>query len=108
MDLEKFYDNTDFGNRPDGTKKGKGYFGLLKRPDGNVSTELSIGVDFGKGETEIPLLVPTLNKKQIDLLLNLPDGEQPPKEIVDLAVEHAKKRLKEGKSPFADESESPK
>ncbi|HEY0842471.1 hypothetical protein [Methylotenera sp.] len=108
MELEKFYENTNFGNRVDGTKKGKGFLGVLKRPDGNISTEISIGVDFGKGETEIPLLVPTLSKKQIDVLLSLPDGEAPPDDIIDVAVNHAKKRLKDGKSPFADESESPK
>lgn len=108
MDLSKFYDNTDFGNRVDGTKKGKGFLGILKRPDGNVSTEISVGVDFGKGEMEIPLLVPTLSKKQIDKLLSMPEGEKPPQDIVDAAVNHAKKRLQEGKSPFADDSEAPK
>jgi hypothetical protein len=34
----------DYGNRPDGSAKGGGYFGELKRPDGGVSTEISVGV----------------------------------------------------------------
>jgi len=36
----------DYGNRPDGSKKGRGYFGEIKRPDGAVSTELSVSVEF--------------------------------------------------------------
>ena len=60
---------SDYGKRTDGTKKGPGYFGELKRPDGSVSTEISVGVGFDDGEHEIPTLVPTL-----------PHGDQPPAE----------------------------
>ena len=87
-----------YGRRLDGTSKGEGYFGPLKRPDGGISTELSIGVDFDGQETEIPLLIPTLTQPEIDLLLS---GEKPTSEIVDKAVSHARMRLKQGKSPFA-------
>jgi hypothetical protein len=89
----------EYGNRVDGTKKGVGYLGELKRPDGKVSTEISVGVDFGNGETEIPLLVPTLSKDEIDHLLA---GKKETPEILDKAVKHAIDRLKSGKSPFAD------
>ena len=100
----------EFGLRPDGTKKGLGYFGVLKRPDGKVSTELSIGVEFDGKETEIPSLVPTLNKDEINYLLTSklePSMWKTPtgKVIVGKAVEHAKKRIAEGKSPFAEEGE---
>lgn len=103
MTPEQMYDNTQFGKRRDGTNKGKGFLGLLKRPDGAVSTEISIGVDFGEGEMEIPTLVPGLTKKEIEHLLN--DGPPTPA-IVKKAVEHAKQRRKEGKPVFADDAEA--
>jgi hypothetical protein len=86
-----------YGIRNDGTFKGPGFMGELKTPKGDVATELSIGVELEGQEVEIPLLVPTLSKKQVDHLLN--DGKAT-KDIVDKAVDHAKKRMKQGKSPF--------
>jgi hypothetical protein len=91
-----------YGNRSDGTPKGKGFLGELKRPDGKVSTELSIGVNFDGKETEIPSLVPTLTKPEIDHLLN---GGQPTKQIIDKAVEHARSRMSQGKSPFKEQAD---
>ncbi len=88
--------------RVDGTNKGLGFLGPLKRPDGKISTELSIGVEFNGRETEIPSLVPTLTKGEIEHLLG---GGKPTDGIVDKAVAHAKKRFKEGKSPFAQKGE---
>jgi hypothetical protein len=72
--------------------------GTLQRPDGNVSTELSITVTVDGEEMLIPSLVPTLTQKEKDYLLS---GKKPTKAIVDKAVAHAMKRKKEGKSPFA-------
>lgn len=86
-----------FGQRNDGTFKGPGFLGELKRPDGDVSTELSIGVQIKGKEVEIPALVPTLSKEQIDHLL---DGGEPTDSIVKKAIEHAKTRIDSGKSPF--------
>jgi hypothetical protein len=100
----------DYGNRPDGAPKGKGFFGELKRPDGNVSTEISVGVGINGKEMEIPLIVPSLNKKELDYLLKT-DVESKsffqnmPPSIMDKAYEHATPRLKIVKSPFADGSE---
>ncbi len=91
-----------YGKREDGTDKGMGFFGELKRPDGNVSTELSIGVELGGKETQIPLLVPTLSDDEIKSLLN---GGKPTKEIVDKAAQYAIMRMKQGKKPFAQEGE---
>ena len=85
--------------RIDGTPKGKGWLGVLKRPDGKVSTELSIGVNIGGKETLIPSLVPGLTKQEIDYLLN--DGK-PNKSIIDKAANHAIKRMQQGLSPFKD------
>ena len=91
--------------REDGTPKGKGYFGELARPDGKVSTELSIGVNLNDKETQIPALVPTLTKKEIDYLTG--GGEVTP-EIKQKAVDFATQRISQGKSPFAHPDEEGK
>lgn len=88
----------EYGARPDGTPKGKGYFGPLKGLSGNVSTELSIGVNFDGKENLIPSIVPTLSKSELQHLL---DGKEPTRKIVDKAVEFARRRAKEGKPFFA-------
>ena len=36
----------NYGDRVDGAKKGEGFFGKINRPDGKVSTELSVGFDI--------------------------------------------------------------
>jgi hypothetical protein len=46
--------------RADGTKKGTGFLGPLKRPDGMTMTEYSVGVNIDGKDVEIPTLVPTL------------------------------------------------
>lgn len=95
-----------YGQRPDGSHKGPGFLGELKRPDGGISTELSVGVNIDGKERDIPLIVPTLSKKQLDALLSVPDGVAPWDAIKDYnaieqkAIEHAQQRIQEGKSPF--------
>jgi hypothetical protein len=91
-----------YGKRADGSEKGTGFLGELKRPDGGVSTELSIGVEFDGKEQEIPMLVPSLSKKEVDHLLK---GGEPTDSIVDKAVAHARERKKQGKSPFKQKGE---
>ena len=83
-------------------EKGLGYFGELQRPGGGISTELSIGVEINGKEIEIPSLVPTLTEKEKNYLLG---GGKVTKEIVNKAVIHAKKRIAEGKDPFAQTGE---
>lgn len=100
----------DYGNRADGTKKGTGFFGEIKRPDGSVMTEISIGVGLNGKETEIPLIVPTLTKSEMDYLLRSDTRsktfmDRMPPSIIDKAVDHAAGRIKQGRSPFADEGE---
>lgn len=85
--------------RADGSKKGQGFLGPLKFHDGRTSTELSIGVNIGGRDVEIPALVPTLSKEQIDHLLA---GNAPTDGIAEKAIEHAKMRVGQGLSPFAD------
>jgi hypothetical protein len=96
-------DPKTFGQRPDGSQKGSGYFGVLKRPDGGVSTEISIGVGLNGKETDIPLIVPTLTKQELNMLLKMPLGKgfNPPESIIKKAVDHAQNRIQAGKSPFA-------
>lgn len=83
-------------------EKGLGYFGELKRPDGKISTELSIGVNMDGRETEIPSLVPTLTKTERDYLLG---GNKPTEQIISKSIQHAKRRIAEGKNPFAQKGE---
>lgn len=88
-----------YGSRPDGTPKGAGYFGEIPHPKkpGVFSTELSIGVNLDGEETQIPLLVPTLSRQEINAVVSGKDTES----IVKKAVEHARTRLQQGKSPYA-------
>jgi len=94
----------DYGTRPDGSTKGKGFLGELKRPDGNVSTEISIGVPINGKETDIPLLVPTLTKEEVTTLLSIPLDENfnknLPNNIKQKAIQFATNRVSEGSSPF--------
>lgn len=96
-----------YGKRNDGTEKGSGYFGELKMKDGSgdVATEISVGVEIDGEEREIPSLVPGLTKSEKDYLLKGGDPRKN-KSIMQKAVDHAKKRIADGKSPFASEKES--
>jgi hypothetical protein len=90
--------------RPDGSQKG--FFGLLKRPDGKVSTEISIGLDVGGKEINVPLLVPSLTFEELNYLLQSNTDSKDflknlPPSIMEKAYNHAQERIKAGISPFA-------
>lgn len=89
-----------YGLRNDGTQQGSGYFGELQMQDGsgNVATELSIGVEMDGREVEIPTIVPTLTKEELNHLLQ---GGEPTPQIIDKAVQHARERMAQGLNPFA-------
>ena len=98
---------SSWGNRTDGTPKGAGFYGPVSRPDGGVSTELSVGVNLGGKDREIPLMVPGLTKSELDYLLNNDSGSSDflkklPPSIMDKAVDFAKQRISQSKSPYAD------
>lgn len=93
---------SDDDRRPDGTRKGQGWLGVLERPDGRVSTEITIGVNIDGQETDIPALVPTLTRREVDTLLELEDGRPVPESIQRKAAEHARERIRRGLSPYAD------
>ena len=93
--------------RVDGTKKGNGFLGKLERPDGRISTEISIGVNIGGKQMEIPTLIPTITEEEKKYLLST-DPEKiftanPKlyKGIQEKAIKHAQDRIKQGLSPFA-------
>jgi hypothetical protein len=120
--------------REDGTLKGYGFLGLLERKDNPIafSSEISVGIspkevgydpekhkgykllDSENGQyLSVPLMVPTLNKKEINYLLTTPedqlDDSNPMMKLIrSKAVEFAKGRMEEGRPLFAEENESPK
>jgi hypothetical protein len=102
--------------RPDNTVKGTGFLGAIPRLDNpkDVSTELSIGIDWGSGEKLIPTMIPTLDDNELKYLLSTPadklNSVNPDlnKSITRKAVEFAKERESKGLSFFAQPDESPK
>jgi len=105
--------NSDWGKRADGPTKGNGWLGVMTRPDGKISSEISVGVNINGKEVEIPTMVPTLSKEETDYLLSNPTDKkdlfQTPtgKAIMTKAVDFAKDRMAQGKSPFAGNDEGP-
>jgi hypothetical protein len=93
----------DYGDRSDGSAKGKGYFGELKNAKGQPMTEYSIGVNLDGEELEIPSLVPTLTQPEVDHILK---GGKPTESIVKKATAHARDRISQGRDPFAQDGEN--
>lgn len=87
-----------YGLREDGTPKGEGYFGLLSRPDGRVSSEISESSEVDGQELFYPLLVPSLTHEEVQLLLS---GGEPTEAIREKAIQHAIERMRAGLNPFA-------
>lgn len=97
-------DRSQWNPRTDGTAKGDGFFGVLKRPDGKVSSELSTSDPIDKSGKEVlhPLIVPTLTRPELDYLLSdRKDNKAMESRIYEKAATHARDRIKAGKSPFA-------
>jgi hypothetical protein len=103
-------DRSTWDKRADGSAKGMGWLGLLKRPDGEVSSEISVGVEIGGKEREIPLMVPGLTKPELDYLMTH-NPESPafqrdmPPSILAKAEAFARQRIAKGASPFRQDSE---
>ena len=81
-----------------GTVKGKGYFGEIPMNQGGAMTEQSSAYEQDGKLVSHPLLVPTLNKQEIDLLGM---GLEPTPEIYKKAQDYAQQRIGAGQSPFA-------
>lgn len=85
-----------------GTLKGKGYFGEIPVNQGGAMTEFSSAYEQDGRMVSHPLLVPTLNKQEIDLLRM---GLEPTPEIYKKAQDYAQQRISAGQSPFASPQE---
>ena len=94
----------DYGNRLDGTPKGDGFFGALPMQDGSnrVVTEISMSFDYGNGDVLVPLFNPLLTKAE---QLHLLQGKPPTEDMVNKAGQWGAERLRQGRSPFAEEKE---
>jgi hypothetical protein len=90
----------NYGLRPDKTQKGMGYFGEIPMNDKSkkIMGELSTTVTVDGEEIQLPLIVPSLDRSEID---HLASGKPATKTIIDKAVKHALERKSEGKSPYA-------
>lgn len=103
--------NYDLGDthmtRHDGSRKGNGYFGNLRVSDGVVATEVSIKANVDGKDMDIPSLVPTLTRGEVDTILHLKRGDTIPDEIKQKAIDFARQRMSQGKSPYASPEESP-
>ena len=99
-----------FGNadmtRNDGTQKGSGYLVRITNSRGQTMTEYSIGVNIDGRDIEIPTIVPTLNEREIQYLLNMQDDMPIPPSIQRKAIDHAIERQRQGLSPFHDSGPS--
>jgi len=87
--------------RQDGSVKGPGWLGPYKNPKGQMVTEYSLGVELDGKELDIPSLVPGLTPQEIrEVVLG-----KVSKSVTDKAVAHARQRIKENKSVWADEND---
>lgn len=103
----------DYGNRPDGSGKGAGFFGELPLQGGGIATEYSMStgdVTVDGKEVDFPTLVPTLTAEERNLMVTdiIPNDKQVPKEIANKAIDFARSRIKQGKPLFATPEEEGK
>ena len=84
----------DYDTRADGSPVGRGFIGAIKDTMANMITEYNVMVEIEGEQVEIPTLVPTLSKEQLEALMELEGGEVP-EEIVMVALEWAAQRLDE-------------
>ena len=89
----------DYGNRANGSAKGRGYFGEIKSSDGkSLSTEIGVNQTVDGEDLHYPLIHPGISRADLDHLVN---HGKPTNEMYDSALDHAMKRKAAGKSPFA-------
>ena len=88
--------------REDGSLKGGGFLGSLKTPDVRTATEYSVGVNINGKDIDVPSLVPTLTRAEVQqTLAAAANGKFPPQSVIDKAAEFAKQRMMSGLSVFA-------
>jgi hypothetical protein len=91
-----------YGNRANGTPKGRGYFGELKTSDGRVMTELGSNATIDGEDLHYPLIHPGMSRADMD---HLTSGGNPTSEMHNSAIRHALQRKDAGKDPFAGEDD---
>lgn len=91
----------DYGNRPDGSKKGEGWLGPIPMQDGSggVMTEQTAEMDVNGKRVMFPLIHPGSTKEELNIMAT---GGKLPRESVIRALDHALERQKQGKSPYKD------
>lgn len=97
---------SDYGKRPDGSKKGKGWLGAIDLGTGDVATEYTTQSDAVKVDgkrIDFPTLVPTLTAQEVEQMKKIIVGKgNIPEPIMQKAIEHARKQLAAGKSVFVE------
>ena len=91
--------------RSDGSEKSpRGFLGPIKNNvTGGIMTEVSVDLDIGGQRIQVPTLVPTLTKKEIEILSNMKlegNAKNIPRSIIDKAAAYAKERIAQNKNPF--------
>lgn len=82
--------------------KGLGFLGPLERPDQSaIMSEYSIGVPIDGQQTEIPSIVPTLTRDEVQSILTAPDDQPPSRAIQQKAAAYAQFRKHAGLPVFA-------
>jgi|TARA_R110000822_G_scaffold22788_1_gene70998 predicted RNA-binding protein with PUA domain len=89
----------DYGMRhnPADGKKYTGWKGIHINKEGKKVTEHSMGFGMNGKEVEIPMIVPSTTKEELDIILN---GKKVTPAMIKKATDHAKQRMAQGKSPF--------
>lgn len=96
--------------RSDGSKKSaRGFLGPVKnKVEGGTMTEVSVGMEINGKEMEVPTMVPTLTKQEIETLSNMKlegNARNIPESIIMKAKQHALQRIEQGLSPFYQDGE---
>lgn len=100
--------------RRDGSKKSaRGFLGPIRnKVSGGTMTEFATDMQYQGKTIDIPTMVPTLSKSEIEYMRNMKPGagwnlskSQVERTIVNKARAHALKRLEAGKSPFYQDGE---
>lgn len=92
-------EESHWDKRPDGSKKGQGFLGVLPS-NGSVMSEFSIA-DSPQIQGDYPSIVPTLNAGELNQILN----QHVPPSAADKALQFALSRQKAGKPVFAQPGE---
>jgi hypothetical protein len=91
--------------RMDGTpKSATGYLGSHTGISGREMTEYSTSIEVDGKDVLMPIFVPGLTDDELEYLKTEPNPKDIPRTIMKKAVEHAKKRVKEGKPIFFDDA----